>query len=238
MGSSRWERPNKLLASALDLIAQKARTEREWSDHLQPYVGPDHLVMVSDPCERSARLLAFAVTRAVQENQPEVWADHLHRFIFDPRNADTRGIRIFTCRVDKSDRAMQPFNKDEFTNVESGLKPEHYPLKGTGAQDRKFKVINLWERFPEGHNPTTQELLDLVKAEGEDPDFADTKAFLRDFPGEATYEHPLISLCGSVGGRDGHRVVAVFGARSDERDLRWNWLDLPWRRRCRLLVAC
>lgn len=154
--------------------------------------------------------------------------------LLDGRNTP----RIFTCHVDKSDRAFQPFNKGEFTYVESGLKPEHYPLKGTGIVERRFKVINLWERFPEGHDPTTQELFDLVKAEGEDPDFADTKAFLRDNPGEATNEHPLVSLCGSIVHRYGRRYVAYFIARSDERSLNWYWVDFRWRRHCRLLVAC
>lgn len=197
MGSSQnqWERGGKLLASALDLVAQNART-------------------------------------------PEEWADHLQRFVFDPRQADARGMRIYTCQIDKGDPALQPFNRDEFCCVESGLEPKHYPLKGNGIVERRFRVIDLWERFPEGHDPTTQELLDLVKAQGEDPDYADTKGFLRDNPSVATNEHPLISLCGSVVHRDGGRYVADFYAYSGKRRLCWDRLGAQWSRYCRLLVAC
>ena len=35
---NQWERGSKLLASALDLVAQKARTPQEWADHLQVFV--------------------------------------------------------------------------------------------------------------------------------------------------------------------------------------------------------
>ena len=97
--------------------------------------------------------------------------------------------------------------------------------------------VKLWERFP-GQGLLTQQLLDLVKAEGDDPDFADTKGFLHENPIEASNEHPLISLCGSIVRRNSCRDIASFIADSDERCLHWRCFKFRCSPQCRLLVAC
>lgn len=185
----------------------------------------------SNSWERATKLLGSALKMVVEGSRTvDTWADHLQIFVFG---------RVWELQFDKSAPALQPFNRDEFRYVESGLKSEHYPVRGHGIQSRRFKLVNLWEVFPEGHNPTTQELLDLAnKGMDETPDFVDTKAFHQANPNEATDEHPIISLCGSVVGQGVSRRVACFDARSVGWRLYWRRLGGEWSRYCRLLVAC
>lgn len=181
----------------------------------------------SNQWERGTKLLGSAIELVTKgARTPEQWADYLQAFVFGQR----------TMRVNKSDRALQPFNRDEFRYINPALKPEHYPLRGTGIQERQPKLVNLWEIFD--HNPTTEELFNLAKGGDEMPDFADTKTYHTENPEEATDEHPIIGLCGSVLGQGGDRKIAYFYASSDGWSLCLDRVDAQWGRDYRLLLVC
>jgi len=178
--------------------------------------------------ERSGKLLASALDLVVQNNRtPQEWADHLQLFIFG---------RLYHVTVDKSDPRQRSFNRSEFIEVSPGLQREDYPVCSVGVQSRRFKLVRLGAVFPD-RCPTTQELVDLPKGLEEMPDYADTKAFHLANPSEATTDHPIISLCGTISGFGGDKCIALFAADSKGWSLGYSPMNCQWLRHCRLLVA-
>lgn len=210
MGSSNeWERALKLTGSAIELVAQKARSVEALADHLQQFAGSEHLVVLSEQYQRATRLLFFALQHATQDGQIELWADHLQRFVFGPRVAV---IDAVIRHVKDIDRTLTPQQVLDATGRKQHTDPgviASMPREGRTEDDVFFIPLR---RFT-----SPQKVAETLELHGLKPDpyaqakvNTDDSAFADEHPNASQWQGADGSWCYAAFDRwDGGRSVDV-----------------------------